>query len=65
MNMLPSQWIVIGSQVVHLVIVILGAVDMNYHSHLLSNPLTLTIMAILSAIGIHQTINPTLPKNNS
>jgi hypothetical protein len=62
MNLLPSQWIVIGSQVVNLAIVILGAIDLNYHMHLLTNPLTLTIMTILSGVGIHQTINPTLPK---
>lgn len=61
MNMLPSQWVVIGSQVVNLAIVVLGAVDLNYHTHLMSAPLTLTIMTILSAIGIHQTINPTIP----
>ena len=62
MPLLPSQWIVIGSQVVNLAIVILGAIDLNYHSHLLTNPLTLTIMTVLSAVGIHQTVNPTIKK---
>ena len=63
MNLLPSQWIVIGSQLINLGIVILGSVDLNYHTHLLSNPLTLTIMTVLLAIGIHQTINPSTPNN--
>ena len=58
--MLQSQWIVIGSQIVNLGIVVLGAIDLNYHTHLLGSPLTLTVMTILSAIGIHQTINPTV-----
>lgn len=59
MNLLPSDWIVVGTQVVNLTLVVLGAVDLNYHTHLLSNPLTLTVMTVLSAIGIHQTVNPT------
>ncbi len=60
--MLPSQYAVIGSQILNIVLVGLGAIDLNYHSHLLTNPLTLVIMAVLSAIGIQQTINPTVKK---
>ena len=62
MNLLPSQWTVIISQIVNLGVVILGAIDLNYHTTLLSNPLTLTVMTILSAIGIHQTVFPSAPK---
>lgn len=62
MNFLPSQWIIIGSQLVNLAIVVLGVIDLNYHTALLTNPLTLTIMTVLSAIGIHQTVNPTIKK---
>ena len=61
MPLLKSDYIVVGTQIVNLALVILGAIDLNYHTHLLGNPLTLTIMTVLSAIGIHQTINPTLP----
>lgn len=62
MNMLPSQWIVIGTQITMLVLGVLGVIDLNYHTTLMSNPLTLTIIGILNILGIHQTINPTIKK---
>lgn len=61
MNLLPSQWIVIGSQILMLGVACLGVIDLNYHTQLLDNRLTLTIIGILNVLGIHQTINPTLP----
>jgi hypothetical protein len=62
MNLIPSQWVVIATQAVNIIIAGLGVVDLNYHTQLLDNPLTLTIMGILSILGIHQTINPTIKK---
>ena len=59
--MIQSQYVVIISQIVNLIIASLGIVDLNYHTQLLDNPLTLTIMGILSLLGIHQTVNPTKP----
>lgn len=63
MNLLPSQWIVIGSQIVMLAVAILGVIDLNYHTQLLDNPLTLTIIGILNVLGIHQAVNPTTPNS--
>lgn len=62
MNFLPSTWVVIGSQILNLMLVILGAIDLNYHTALLSNPLTLTLMTVATAIGFHQTVFPTTKK---
>ena len=61
MNLLPSQWIVIGTQLTMLAVGVLGIIDLNYRTQLLDSPLTLTIIGILNLLGIHQTINPTLP----
>ena len=62
--MIQSQWVVIITQAVNLGIVVLGAIDINYHTSLLTNPLTLTIMTILSSLGIHQTMFPSKPKDS-
>jgi hypothetical protein len=54
--MLPTQWVTIGTDVLTIILAILGFVDHTWHTSLLMNPITLGILGILGAIGIHQTV---------
>lgn len=54
--MIPSQWIVIGTDVLTIIFAVLGFVDHTFHTALLTNPITLSILAVLGSIGIHQTM---------
>ena len=54
--MIPSQWITIGSDILTVIISAMGTVDLIWHTALLTNPITLTVLAILGALGIHQTV---------
>lgn len=55
--MIPSQWITILSAGLTVVLAGLGFYDTIYHTSLLTNPLTLSILAFLGALGIHQTVS--------
>lgn len=60
--MLPSQWVVVGSDVLTVVLAGLGVSDLYAHTHLLTNPITLIVLAILGGLGIHQTVKSSLKK---
>ena len=49
--MLPTQWITIGTDVLTIALAIIGFV----HPAWLTAPITLTVLGILGALGIHQT----------
>ena len=61
--MIPSQWTVIGSSILTIVLAGVGATDNVYHTHYLTNPITLVVLMILGMIGIHQTKYPTNKKS--
>jgi len=60
--MLPSSWVVIGSDVLTIALAGLGTADNVYHTHLLTNPITLVVLMILGVVGIHQTKYPSIKK---
>ena len=50
--MLPTQWITIGTDVLTIALAALGA----FWPAGLTNPYVLSVLAILGALGIHQTV---------
>lgn len=51
--MLPTQIITIASDVLTIALAVIGFV----HPAWLLSPITLTILGVLGALGIHQTVN--------
>lgn len=59
--MLPTQWIVIATDILTVGLAVLGFIDHTWHTALLINPITLSVLAILGGLGIHQTVSNSNP----
>lgn len=54
--MLPTQWTVIASDVLTILMAIAAGVDSIWHIGITTSPVFGTVLAILGFLGIHQTV---------